>query len=948
MLSRLIRRCSFCFFLCLVLLLPATAAELDSGFGNDGRVAVELGVYGDRANAVAVQPDGRIVVGGSSSSSADLDFLLFRLLPDGSLDPDFNFDGTVITPAGSGDDEVLSVALQPDGKILAAGYSSNGEDRDFALARFNSDGSIDTDFGIGGIVVTPVGNGDDEVTDLTLQPDGSIVVTGTTTGTAGQVVVLGRYLPDGTLDSGFADSGFSFTGVGNDAQAESVALADNGRIIVSGSYAENGTTGLMLLGFAEGGQLDTSFGNGGVAVPGGDFAVTEGYGSYIEKDGTILVAGSVGEEGQRDAALFRFTADGRPDTAFEDNGILVTSVSEQDDVLYDVTMSGDTIAATGFTSTPEAREFLYLSYENDTVTVRRTPVAGEDGSQLHIAELQVENSFDEYQEEQDSDMQVDVLTTSFNGENDIATALADVDGSGVVVVGVSAQGETTSAAISKYVPLSDPLEIAPLSLGSPYILTGQAYDVTRTSAVIPVRITFSQALSVTQRGIVFSTLPNPILKEGDNNPDNPDNPDVPVDDVGPVRSNLGPSGTVKSSSTTLTLTTDVDAKCKYTLQSASMDYNDMKLEFDQTGGKSHSEPVDNLSDGVKKYYVRCKDSASGVENKKSATIQFTVDTTGSGGGLDPDGGPTRINLLPKGIVTTTDDVHLSLTTLADADCKYSTSDVSYDNMTGSFTSDAYPGRLHVSPTLNLTDGDSYTYYVLCKNRNFPRDVNSEPAIISFKVDTSGTTVLTAPILNHVASAVGNFLVPSAMAEDSTVGDTSGDSGTGSLFDPEAGDDFVEEGYTEEGTGTEPFHSRLEKLKPGTFFYARAYVVVNGKVTYGNQVGFRTGDSCFVATAAFGSIFHPYVKILRDFRDDFLLDNHLGRTLVSLYFRYSPPVADVIAAHDTLRLIVRILLLPIVGMAWLLMQLGIMGLLLLTIAGAAGIYALRVGDNRARA
>ena len=130
-----------------------------------------------------------------------------------------------------------------------------------------------------------------------------------------------------------------------------------------------------------------------------------------------------------------------------------------------------------------------------------------------------------------------------------------------------------------------------------------------------------------------------------------------------------------------------------------------------------------------------------------------------------------------------------------------------------------------------------------------------------------------------------------------------------------------------------FSAQLENLKPGTFFYARAYAVVGGIVYYGNQVGFRTADSCFVATAAFGSIFHPYVRILREFRDSCLLASHPGRSLIALYYHYAPPVADVIASDSRLRFAARLFLLPVVGAAWLALQLGVKGaLLLMGIAG----------------
>ncbi len=154
--SRSVRLLAFAPALLAALCSDASAAALDAGFGHDGRVAVELGIFGSRANAVAAQADGKIVAAGYAASSADRDFMLFRLLPDGSLDTSFNYDGTVTTAVGAFDDEALAVAVQADGKIIAAGYSGNGENRDFALVRYNSDGSVDRSFGAEGMVVTAV------------------------------------------------------------------------------------------------------------------------------------------------------------------------------------------------------------------------------------------------------------------------------------------------------------------------------------------------------------------------------------------------------------------------------------------------------------------------------------------------------------------------------------------------------------------------------------------------------------------------------------------------------------------------------------------------------------------------------------------------------------------------------------------------------------------------
>jgi len=166
------------------------------------------------------------------------------------------------------------------------------------------------------------------------------------------------------------------------------------------------------------------------------------------------------------------------------------------------------------------------------------------------------------------------------------------------------------------------------------------------------------------------------------------------------------------------------------------------------------------------------------------------------------------------------------------------------------------------------------------------------------------------------------------------------------FDATTGS-FLEEGSTNDGSGAGRYSSILKNLKPGTFYYVRAYAVADkGKVYYGNQVSFWTADACFIATAAYGSIVHPYVRILRDFRDQYLLTNDPGRSFVRLYYQYSPPMADCIANHVVLRQVIRLLLLPLIAVSWLILNLGMAGLLVLAVVSALSYWMLQLHWKRA--
>ncbi len=806
---------------------------LDVSFGTDGRLDVTLGGYGDRARAVLVLPDGRILVAGSSSSADGMDFSLFRFMPDGTADSSFNYDGSVVTPVGSGDDEILALGLLADGRIIAAGYTSNGEDRDFALACYHPDGTLDRDFGDDGLVVTQVGNGDDEITALVIDSRDRILVTGAAAGTAGRVVVLARFLDTGILDSSFAVQGMNLSGIGTDAVAQGIALQDDGRILVSGSFSDGSRTGVMVAGFSPDGELDTSFGVNGIGVT-AEFPYSEGYGLLLRDDGSILVAGSVGAEGERDAALFGFTADGLPDADLGRNGVLVSPAGPDDDVLFAIAEEGNTLSASGYTTEAGRHRFLLVTYVQQQAPsvlpeAPSEPVAAPEssatGTTLHIGELKVAGSLASSSLLQDEEIPVSRLvprltTTEFSADDAVSYALAIQPDGKVVAVGADGDPDgTDSVAMARYV---EPLETGSGTTAASFngtIITHSVSQVTRTGAVVTSEIITAE--TIVERGVVFSTIPYPDLDSvSPDNPDTPSDGSLSVSITSPVDGATFDAGTTE---TTLSATTSVDATCEYSMTSDTGATIAPQAAFSATGAQTHTTTLTGLSEGGS-YTVTVSCIATDTGDQASATVRFSVETA--------------TKLL----------------------------DITARTIGGLFVSDAY----------------------------------------------AVTTV----------------------TETATTTEQSDTTATPDLFTA-MDDSFVTSGSTSDGGGSGIFSSVLANLRPGTFFYVRAYAKTeSGEVYYGNQQGFRTADSCFIATAAFGSILHPYVRTLRDFRDQFLLGNGPGKMFVTLYYRYSPTVADHIAAVPALRAVTRILLLPVVGAAWIALQAGLAGLLLVVIAMAA--------------
>jgi uncharacterized delta-60 repeat protein len=282
--------------------------SVDTSFNGNGQRVVDLGGT-DAAAAVAVLADGRVVVAGSTTAAGDSDVAVVRLNPDGTPDGTFNpaTPGRVVIDLG-GTDSAAGVAVQPDGRIVAAG--GGGPDGDFAVVRLTTAGTPDGTFNGAGFQFVDFGD-PARANAVAVQPDGGIVLAGST----GPDVGVARLTALGALDAGFdGDGRLVLDGGGAAAAATAVAVQADGRIVVAGGNGADMVAYRLLPGT---GAPDGSFGTAGradVDVSGADAAA----GVAVQPDGKIVL---VGGTGAADVAAARLGANGALDPSFGTGGV---------------------------------------------------------------------------------------------------------------------------------------------------------------------------------------------------------------------------------------------------------------------------------------------------------------------------------------------------------------------------------------------------------------------------------------------------------------------------------------------------------------------------------------------------------------------------------------------------------------------------------------------------
>ena len=301
-----------------------------------------LGAVSDEAQAVLHQPDGKIIVVGSSNSGTSNDLLLLRFNTDGSLDTTFGGgDGFVTTDFSGGDDFWNDVQLDSNGKILAAGYVTDGGREKVAIARYNTDGTLDLTYGGGDGIATIEGISFPLFANsLAIQVDGEAIIAGTGANSGDFFMIAARFDTDGVRDPNFGNGGGLATfglqfGI---EQLDGIEIQTDGKILLAGRSGLSGSETFTLLRLETDGSLDTTFGGGDgeVTTP---IGLTSGAATSLvfQSDQKIVLVGYVESGSERDIALVRYNTDGTLDTTFGGgDGIVTTELGSAEDDAYDV------------------------------------------------------------------------------------------------------------------------------------------------------------------------------------------------------------------------------------------------------------------------------------------------------------------------------------------------------------------------------------------------------------------------------------------------------------------------------------------------------------------------------------------------------------------------------------------------------------------------------------
>ncbi len=522
--------CIFALFFSVSVMLTSYAfaeKELDPDFGGNGNgiALTDFNANNDKAYAIAVQTDGKILVTGytDNGTGSEKDIALARYNADGTPDETFSGGQVIEDVGGGGNDEARAIALQGTGEIIVAGYAANGADEDIAVVRFTADGVLDTSFNITGstlVDVPDIVDDDDWAYTVAVQEDGKIVVAGFTTTADGKRMVVVRLNSDGSLDQAFdGDSdgnGIVMLGEEFESAAYAMVLEDDGSILLAGSQTSDDQTDAALFRLTSVGALDDTFNGDGVVSLNIESTDSTAYALAIQPDkGIVIAGGSVSDDSSSEMILARYSTVGELDVVFGDEG-LVRQDPGYDSVTYGVAVGADgALYTTGYGYNGSNKDLIVVHYDENGSLVKLSSLPTSAESTIAISPLQVGNTADELVADgDDSVASYEEAFTPIGEDEDIGQAIIVQDNGTLLTAGFSDTGNDTDFALLGFTDTAT-VKDGEKSSDNYNISTTSVTNVTRNSAWSGGTIkatTTEPGTTITARGVVYGIVPHPVYR----------------------------------------------------------------------------------------------------------------------------------------------------------------------------------------------------------------------------------------------------------------------------------------------------------------------------------------------------------------------------------------------------------------------------------------------------
>lgn len=472
--------CIFCSILAFTKTIHTQSGLLDASFDADGLVITSNGLNNESANSCIIQADGKIVVGGFSASGPSADFIVARFNADGSLDNSFDADGLQVIDINGMDDRGTSIAIQFDNKILQAGYSENGSNMDFAVVRYNINGSLDTTFSSDGKILIPVGVNDDFATSIKIQSDNKIIVAGYSLFGFNNDFSAIRLNTDGILDTTFGNNGIMITPIGSSQDlCHFLTIQSDDKIVLSGS-ADNGSNfDVAIARFNTDGSPDNSFDADGKVITDLSNGNEEGYSTIIQQDGKIIIGGYRGNVSNPDFFIIRYNSNGTIDSSFGTNGFTTSAIGSATDKITSIAQQPDgKVLATGYSFNGIDLDFSLARYTMSGL---------------------LDTTFNS----------IGYLMTDFGAGGDLAYAVAVQSDFKIVVAGLAYNGANNDLGVARY--LSD-LHIGLLDFSTPNLHPLIYPNPLDCNSILKYSLSTNETISIT----ICDTYGNIVSKIIDN------------------------------------------------------------------------------------------------------------------------------------------------------------------------------------------------------------------------------------------------------------------------------------------------------------------------------------------------------------------------------------------------------------------------------------------------